>query len=189
MVAEVTAWQARPLEPMYPVVFFDALRVKIRDEAVVRSKAVYLALAVLPDGTRDILGIWIEQTEGAKFWMKVFTDLKTRGCQDILIAVTDGLKGHERGAGGRLSRDDAADLHRPSAAPQPGLCQLEGAQAAGGGAAADLHGGERRRRRRRARRVCARPVGHAVSRPSSRPGAAPGRTSFRSSRFRPRCGA
>src|ERR1051325_6813719 len=70
-----------------------ARRVKIRDEAGVRSKAVYLALAVLPDGTRDILGIWIEQTEGAKFWMKVFTDLKTRGCQDILIAVTDGLKG------------------------------------------------------------------------------------------------
>ncbi|HEX2462072.1 MAG TPA: IS256 family transposase [Vicinamibacterales bacterium] len=93
VVAEVTAWQSRPLEPMYPVVFFDALRVKIRDEAVVRSKAVYLALAILPDGSRDILGIWIEQTEGAKFWMKVFTDLKTRGCQDILIAVTDGLKG------------------------------------------------------------------------------------------------
>jgi putative transposase len=93
VVAEVTAWQTRPLEPMYPVVFFDALRVKIRDEATVRSKAVYLALAVLADGSRDILGIWIEQTEGAKFWMKVFTDLKTRGCQDILIAVTDGLKG------------------------------------------------------------------------------------------------
>src|SRR5918994_4174466 len=93
VVAEITAWQGRPLEPMYPVVFFDALRVKIRDEATVRSKAVYLALAVLPDGSRDILGIWIEQTEGAKFWMKVFTDLKTRGCQDILIAVTDGLKG------------------------------------------------------------------------------------------------
>jgi putative transposase len=93
VVAEVTAWQSRPLEPMYPVVFFDALRVKIRDEATVRSKAVYLALAVLPDGSRDILGIWIEHTEGAKFWMKVFTDLKTRGCHDILIAVTDGLKG------------------------------------------------------------------------------------------------
>jgi putative transposase len=92
---EVTAWQSRPLEPLYPVVFFDALRVKIRDEATVRSKAVYLALAVLPDGTRDILGVWIEQTEGAKFWLKVFTDLKTRGCQDILIAVTDGLKGME----------------------------------------------------------------------------------------------
>ena len=92
IVAEVTAWQSRPLEPMYPVVFFDALRVKIRDEATVRSKAVYL-LAVLPDGTRDILGLWIEQTEGAKFWLKVFTDLKARGCRDILIAVTGGLKG------------------------------------------------------------------------------------------------
>jgi putative transposase len=93
IVAEVTAWQTRPLETLYPVVFFDALRVKIRDEATVVSKAVYLALAVLPDGTRDILGIWIEQSEGAKFWMKVFVDLKARGCQDILIAVTDGLKG------------------------------------------------------------------------------------------------
>ena len=91
--AEVTTWQSRPLDAMYPVIFFDALRVKIRDEAVVRSKAVYLALAVLRDGTREILGIWIEQTEGAKFWLKVFTDLKTRGCHDILIAVTDGLKG------------------------------------------------------------------------------------------------
>ncbi|MDO9217473.1 MAG: IS256 family transposase [Lacisediminimonas sp.] len=93
VMGEVTAWQSRPLEPMYPVVFFDALRVKIREDAVVRNKAVYLALAVLPDGTRDILGIWIENTEGAKFWMKVFNDLKTRGVGDILIAVTDGLKG------------------------------------------------------------------------------------------------
>ena len=93
---EVTAWQTRPLETMYPVVFFDALRVKIREDGVVRNKAVYLALAVLPDGTRDILGLWIEQTEGAKFWMKVFNELKTRGTQDILIAVTDGLKGMEQ---------------------------------------------------------------------------------------------
>ena len=93
VMAEVTAWQARPLEPMYPVVFFDALRVKIREDAVVRNKAIYLALGVLPDGTRDILGLWIENTEGAKFWMKVFNDLKTRGVGDILIAVTDGLKG------------------------------------------------------------------------------------------------
>ena len=93
VVAEVTAWQARPLEPMYPVVFFDALRVKIKEDAVVRNKAIYLALGVLPDGTRDILGLWIEGTEGAKFWMKVFNDLKTRGVADILIAVTDGLKG------------------------------------------------------------------------------------------------
>jgi len=93
VMAEVGAWQARPLEPMYPVVFFDALRVKIREDAVVRNKAIYLALGVLPNGTRDILGLWIEGTEGAKFWMKVFNDLKTRGVNDILIAVTDGLKG------------------------------------------------------------------------------------------------
>ena len=93
VMAEVTAWQSRPLETMYPVVFFDALRVKIREDAVVRNKAIYLALGVLPDGTRDILGLWIENTEGAKFWMKVFNDLKTRGVGDILIAVTDGLKG------------------------------------------------------------------------------------------------
>lgn len=93
VMSEVTAWQARPLEPMYPVVFFDALRVKVREDAVVRNKAIYLALGVLADGTRDILGLWIENTEGAKFWMKVFNDLKTRGVTDILIAVTDGLKG------------------------------------------------------------------------------------------------
>ena len=93
VMSEVTTWQARPLEAMYPVVFFDALRVKIRENSVVRNKAVYLALGVLADGTRDILGIWIENTEGAKFWMKVFNDMKTRGCNDVLIAVTDGLKG------------------------------------------------------------------------------------------------
>src|SRR5690606_41620500 len=93
VMAEVTAWQNRPLEPMYPVVFFDALRVKIRDEGLVRNKAVYLALAVLPDGTREVLGIWIEQTEGAKFWLKVFNELRNRGVNDILFAVADGRKG------------------------------------------------------------------------------------------------
>jgi putative transposase len=93
VLAEVTAWQARPLEPVYPVVFFDALRVKIREDNVVRSKAVYLALGVRRDGSREILGLWIETTEGAKFWMKVFNDLKTRGVDDMLIAVTDGLTG------------------------------------------------------------------------------------------------
>lgn len=93
VLAEVTAWQSRPLEPVYPVVFFDALRVKIREDTVVRNKAVHLALGVRRDGTREVLGLWIETTEGAKFWMKVFNDLKTRGVNDILIAVTDGLSG------------------------------------------------------------------------------------------------
>lgn len=93
VLAEVGTWQSRPLEPVYAVVFFDALRVKIREDAVLHSKAVYLALGVKTDGTRDILGLWIEQTEGAKFWLNVFNDLKTRGVGDVLIAVTDGLKG------------------------------------------------------------------------------------------------
>jgi len=93
VLAEVTAWRSRPLEAGYAVVFFDALRLKIREEGVVRNKAVYLALGVQRDGTRDIPGIWIETTEGAKFWMKVFNDLESRGVNDILIAVTDGLTG------------------------------------------------------------------------------------------------
>ena len=93
VLTEVTAWQQRPLEPRYPVIFFDALRVKIRDDGGVRNTAVYVALGVLADGSREVLGLWIEQTEGAKFWLKVFTELRTRGVQDVLIAVVDGLTG------------------------------------------------------------------------------------------------
>lgn len=108
VMSEITAWQARPLEPMYPVVFFDALWVKIRDEGVVRNKAVYLALGVQRDGVREVLGLWIEQTEGAKFWLKVFNDLRTRGVHDILIAVTDGLTG----IGDALRATFAATTHQ-----------------------------------------------------------------------------
>ncbi|WP_454739020.1 IS256 family transposase [Cupriavidus necator] len=93
VMAETIACQNRPLEAMYPVVFFDALRVKIRSDGIVINKAVYLALGIQADGQRDVLGLWVEQTEGAKFWLKVFNELKNRGCQDILIAVVDGLKG------------------------------------------------------------------------------------------------
>lgn len=90
---EVAEWQNRPLDICYPLVFFDAIRVKIRDEGFVRNKAIYIALAILADGTKEILGIWIEQTEGAKFWLRVMNELKNRGLQDILIAVVDGLNG------------------------------------------------------------------------------------------------
>src|SRR6202522_2482429 len=93
VVDEVREWQNRPLDPVYPVVFFDAMRVKIRDEGLVKNKAVYVALALNPDGEKDVLGLWIEQTEGAKFWLKVVNELKARGVNDILIAVVDGLKG------------------------------------------------------------------------------------------------
>jgi putative transposase len=90
---EVAQWQARALDALYPIVYFDALRLKIRDEGTVKNKAVYLALGIDATGRKDVLGLWIEQTEGAKFWLKVFNDLKQRGVSDILIAVVDGLRG------------------------------------------------------------------------------------------------
>ena len=93
VLEEVKEWQSRPLDACYPIIFFDALRVKIRDEGLVRSKAVYVALAIDTDGQKHVLGLWIEQSEGAKFWLKVMNDLKARGLEDILIAVVDGLKG------------------------------------------------------------------------------------------------
>jgi transposase-like protein len=93
VLSEVEQWQQRPLEPMYPIVYFDALRLKIRDEGTVRNKAVYLALGIKADGKKEVLGLWIEQTEGAKFWLKVFNELKNRGLDDVLIAVVDGLRG------------------------------------------------------------------------------------------------
>jgi transposase-like protein len=93
VLEEVREWQGRPLDAIYPIVFFDAMRVKIRDEGLVKNKAVYVALAYNSDGEKDVLGLWIEQTEGAKFWLRVVNELKTRGVNDILIAVVDGLKG------------------------------------------------------------------------------------------------
>ena len=90
---EIKAWQGRPLEACYAIVFFDAIRVKIRDEGTVRNKAVYLAIGVRCSGHKEILGLWVEQTEGAKFWLTVMNELKHRGTEDILIAVVDGLKG------------------------------------------------------------------------------------------------
>lgn len=90
---EIAAWQNRPLEAVYPVVFFDALRVKIRDEGLVRNKAVHTALGVRADGGKEILGLWLEQNEGAKFWLRVMNELRGRGVEDLLLAVVDGLKG------------------------------------------------------------------------------------------------
>jgi putative transposase len=90
---EIATWQSRPLEPIYQLVFFDALRVKIRDEGLVRNKAVHIALGVRADGTKEILGLWLEQNEGAKFWLRVMNELRNRGVEDVLLAVVDGLKG------------------------------------------------------------------------------------------------
>jgi putative transposase len=90
---EVATWQQRPLDPAYPLVFFDAIRVKIRDEGMVRNKAIHIALGARADGRKEVLGLWIEQNEGAKFWLRVMNELKNRGVEDIMLAVVDGLKG------------------------------------------------------------------------------------------------
>jgi putative transposase len=90
---DVRAWQARPLDDVYPVVFLDALVLKVRDGGSVQRRACYLALAIGIDGEREVLGPWFQANEGAKFWMQVLTDLKQRGVADILICCVDGLKG------------------------------------------------------------------------------------------------
>ena len=186
VMAEVVAWQSRPLEPMYPVVFFDALRVKIRDDAVVRNKAVYLALGVLPDGSRDVLGLWIEQTEGAKFWLKVFNELK----QPRRRRHPDRRGRWARRAWPRRSRrrfpattvqtcivhlirnslDFASwkDRKAVAAALRPIYTAATAAGAPGGA------GG-----------LCRRPLGQQVSDDRAVAGDAPGSTSFRSLRFPP----
>ena len=93
VIEEVTAWQTRPLEAVYPVLYMDALQVKIRDGAHVINKAVYLAIGITIHGTKEVLGMWIQQTEGAKFWLQIVTELKNRGVTDVFIACVDGLKG------------------------------------------------------------------------------------------------
>lgn len=89
---EVKAWQARPLDPIYPIIYLDCIHVKVREGAV-RVKAVYLAIGVSMSGEKEVLGLWLAQTEGAKFWLQVVTELRNRGVQDIFIACVDGLKG------------------------------------------------------------------------------------------------
>ncbi len=96
VIKEVTEWQNRPLAPLYPIVYLDAIVVKVRDEGHIRNKSVYIALGVDLDGKKELLGMWIEQTEGAKFWLRVITELNNRGVKDIFIACVDGLKGFEK---------------------------------------------------------------------------------------------
>jgi putative transposase len=93
VLEDVVAWRTRPLDPVYPIVYFDAMVVKVREDRSVRNRACYLALGVTCDGDREVLGIWWQETEGAKFWLAVLNDLRRRGVEDVLIACVDGLKG------------------------------------------------------------------------------------------------
>src|SRR5512145_2044347 len=93
IIEEITLWQNRPLEEVYPIMYLDAVRVKVRHNSTVVNKAVYLAIGITWDGAKEVLGMWIAETEGAKFWLQVVTELKNRGVKDIFIACVDGLKG------------------------------------------------------------------------------------------------
>jgi len=133
---EVSDWQNRALEPVYPIVFLDALRVKIRDaeSRQVKNKAVYVALGVTPEGDREVLGLWIAANEGAKFWLSIMNNLKNRGLEDILIAVVDGLKGFPDAINAAYPDTNTTvqtcgpDLYCASCAPLPELLRLERAQ-------------------------------------------------------------
>src|SRR5437870_1666794 len=93
VIEEVKLWQGRPLEELYPIVYLDALMVKVRDEGHIQNKAIYVVLGVNLEAQKEVLGLWVAQSEGAKFWLQVLTELQNRGVKDILIACVDGLKG------------------------------------------------------------------------------------------------
>ena len=145
----VAEWQNRPLEAMYPLVFFDALRVKIRDEGLVRNKAVYVALGVTPEGTKDILGLWIETSEGAKFWLRVMNELKNRGVEDILIAVVDGLKGFPEAINAVFPQTIVQTCIVHLIQKLDGFCVVERSQSHRRRIEESLPGERRRRRQRR----------------------------------------
>lgn len=110
---DVREWAKRPLEEIYPVVFLDCMVLKIRDGGSVAHKALYLALGITLDGDRDVLGMWFQETEGAKFWMQALNDLKNRGVRDILICCVDGLTGFPEATRGDLPENDGPNMHRP----------------------------------------------------------------------------
>jgi putative transposase len=106
VLEDVQAWQSRPLEAVYPIVYLDAIHLKLRRNGHVQVQAVYLALGIGLDGLKDLLGLWVGESEGAKFWMNILTELKNRGVQDILVACVDGLKGFPEAIGALYPRTE-----------------------------------------------------------------------------------
>ena len=151
------------------MIFFDALRAGIRDESVVKNKAIYPVLALDCEGHKHVLGLWIEQIEGAKFWLRIMNELKNRGIDDVLFAVVDGLKGFPDPITAVFPNAIGHDLHCPPDTPQPGLRVLAGPQAPAASAGGDLSGRDRGGRQAAARRLRSR-VGQEVS--GDRPGVA-----------------
>ena len=142
VLEEVKLWQGRPLEELYPIVYLDALMVKVRDAGHIQNKAIYVVLGVNLEGQKEVLGLWVAQTEGAKFWLQVLTELQNRGVKDIFIACVDGLKGFPEAIEVGVPAHRGAALHRASGAGFAELRALETAQAGGGRSAVDLSGGD-----------------------------------------------
>ena len=144
VLEEVKAWQDRPLEALYPIVYLDALMVKMRQDGKVENRAVYTAIGINMEGEKSVLGLWANNKEGAKFWMSVLTNLKNRGMKDAFIVCTDGLKGFPGGDRSGVSQCTGADLYRASDPGQSELCELERAQSHGCGSEIDLSGARAR---------------------------------------------
>jgi transposase-like protein len=138
VMEEVRAWQSRPLEPIYPIVYLDALMVKMRHEGRVENRAVYVAIGITMEGAKEVLGLWTSANEGAKFWLQVLTEMRNRGGE----GGAGGLRGRAEGISGSdrecVPEDGGAIVHRAPGAQQPELCELEGAQAGSERAASDL---------------------------------------------------
>ena len=140
---EVRIWQERPLEALYPIVYLDALMVKMRQDGKVDNRAVYTAIGINMEGEKSVLGLWVSGNEGAKYWMTVLVNLKNRGVKDIFLVCTDRLERLSRGHRGGVPGDARADLHRAHDPCQPQVRQLEGAQGHGCGSQDHLPGDER----------------------------------------------
>ena len=138
IMPEVTAWQNRPLEPVYPFVFMDAIHYKVREDRRYVTKAAYVVLGVTMDGRKDILGVWIGEHENSKFWLNVLNDLKSRGVLDVYLFCTDGLCGMMQAIEAVFPKKQAAALHRPPGAQFHQICQLQGHQESRCGSEEDL---------------------------------------------------
>jgi putative transposase len=147
---QIVEWQSRPLERVYPIVFVDGLRVAVRTDTDVLKKCVYTVLGVSLSGKQEVLGLWIEETEGARFWLKVLNDLKARGVLDVLILCGDGLTGYEC-CGIRIPSGRPTSLRRAPRSQCDQIRFLEGLQTTVCRYAAHLHGCDRRGRRTRTR--------------------------------------
>ena len=164
---EVKAWQTRPLEELYPIIYLDALVVKVRDGHQVRNKAAHIAVGVDLDGVKHVLGIWVQTSEGAKFWAGVCAELRNRGVRDVLIVCCDGLTGFPEAIEATWPHSDRADLHR---APHPGsdaVRVLQGPQGRRRRAAPDLHRRPPWTPPSRAAKPSPTPLGQAVPRDRS----------------------